>query len=289
LLSRAVCGSRAVWGIRGSACDYSGYNDWGRSFGDWVGMKLSRFADCIIVNSEAGRAEHVTDGYEGARMKVIRNGIDTRRFCPDRESGLRVRREWGLAPAVPLIGLVARLDPMKGHTVFLRAAALMARRRPEVRFVCVGDGPEPYKKRLQAEAAELGFEGRLAGRLEWQGARSDVEAVYNALTILTSSSLFGEGFSNVIGEAMACGTPVVATDVGDAAVIVNDPNRVVPPGCPEMLVTAWECLLDEDPVALARRAQQGRERIVADYGMTHLVSRTEAALTNLLETLPCRK
>jgi glycosyltransferase involved in cell wall biosynthesis len=282
LLARVVSGARAVWGIRGSACDYTGYNDWGRGFSDWVGMKLSRFADCIIVNSEAGRAEHVADGYEGRRMKVIHNGIDTMRFCPDPEAGSRVRREWGVPPAVPLIGIVARLDPMKGHSIFLRAAALMGRRRPEVRFVCVGDGPEPYKARLHAEAVEL----ELGSRLEWRGALNNVTAAYNALTILTSSSLFGEGFSNVIGEAMACGTPVVATDVGDAALIVNDPRRVVAPGCPEKLVEAWEEVLNEEPAALDRHAKQGRERIIGEYGMTQLVSRTEAAL---LETLPCRR
>ena len=217
---------------------------------------------------------------------MIRNGLDTVRFCPDREAGLQVRREWDVLPAVPLIGIVARLDPMKGHSVFLQAAALMARRRPEVRFVCVGDGPEPYKARLQAEAAGLGLESRL----EWRKARSDVEGVYNALTILTSSSLFGEGFSNAVSEAMACGTPVVATDVGDAAMIVNDPDRVVSPGCPEKLVVAWEGLLSEEPAALARLAKQGRERIVGEYSMKQLVSGTEAALTaltNPLETLPC--
>lgn len=282
LLARALCGSRAIWGIRGSACDYSCYNDWGRNISYWMERLLSRFADCIIVNSESGRKEHIAEGFEGARMKVIRNGIDADRFHPDRDAGKEVRREWGIAPEAPVIGIVARLDPMKDHPTFLHAAALLARHRPEVRFVCVGDGPLANLTRLQALTAELGLEGRL----QWHPARRNVTAVYNALTILTSSSLFGEGFSNAIGEAMACGIPVVATDVGDAAFIVNDCTRVVPPGCPERLVTAWKNLLDQDKAVLARRAAEARERIVSNFSMTQLACNTEAAL---LDTLKCQR
>ena len=277
LLARAVCGCRAVWGIRGSACDYRCY-DWGRSFSHWLGIKLSRFADGIIVNSESGRVEYIAGGYEGSRMKVIRNGIDSERFQPDRNAGRDLRREWGIAPDAPLIGVVARLDPMKDHPTFLQAAALLARRRPEVRFVCVGDGPSGYSMELRALAGELGLEAM--DRLQWHPARKDVAAVYNALTILTSSSRFGEGVSNVIGEAMACGTPVVATDVGDAAIILNDQAMTVPPGCPERLVAAWETLLDEEPGALERRSEMARERIVGEFSMARLISNTQAALLN---------
>lgn len=282
LLARWVCGCRAVWGIRGSGCDYTLYHDWGRNFGHWTEKKLSRFADCIIANSEAGRRDCIRDGYEGSRMKVICNGIDTARFEPNREAGLQVRREWGVPVGVPLIGIVARLDPMKDHAAFLSAAALLASRRPDVRFVCVGDGPHAYRARLFSLAEEL----QLQSRLEWHGARSDVAAVYNALTILTSSSAFGEGFSNVIGEAMACGTPVVATDVGDAAAIINDPAMIVPPGCPEKLVAAWESVLERPAALVASRAQDARDRIIREYGMARLASRTEETL---LETLHCRK
>ncbi len=282
LLAWMVCRARVVWGIRGSQCNHAAYNDWVRRFTHWSERKFSRFADCIIVNSEAGRTDYIRDGYDGSRMKVICNGIDTARFSPDPEAGLEVRREWGAPAGVPIIGLIARLDPMKGHSTFLRAAALLAARRPDVWFVCVGDGPQAYCKRLVSLGEELGLQSRLM----WHPARRDVGAVYNALTILTSSSTFGEGFSNVIGEAMACGTPVVATDVGDAALILDDPTVVVPPGCPEKLVEAWETILDQPPEALACRAREGRERVIREYSLSLLASRTEAAL---LETLQWQK
>ncbi|HWL51008.1 MAG TPA: glycosyltransferase [Chthoniobacteraceae bacterium] len=282
LLARWLIGARAVWGIRGSKANPDVYHDWVRHLSQWTERKLSRFADCIIVNSRAGRDDHLREGYEGSRMKVISNGIDTARFIPDPRAGLEIRREWEVPIGTPLIGLVARVDPMKGHTVFLKAAALMASRRPEVRFACIGDGAQSYRDRLMALSEELGLRDCLA----WHPARRDIEAVYNALTVVTSSSTFGEGFSNVVGEAMACGRPVAATDVGDAAMIGGGLAVIVPRGSPEKLAGAWEQLLDEPADVSLARTTMGRERISAEYGMARLAGRTEAAL---LEILPCQK
>jgi len=277
LVANGISRARIVWGLRGSGCDYSHYQDWARGFGHRMGAWLSRFADRIIVNSEAGRQEHIADGYCGDRMIVVHNGIDTARFRPDPEAGLRVRREWGIGPEEPLIGIVARLDPMKDHPLFLRAAAMLARRRPEARFVCVGNGPQRYREHLQALASGMGLNGRLI----WRPARNDVGAVYNALTLLTSSSAFGEGFSNVIGEAMACGKPAVVTEVGDSAVVVESRAWVVPPGEPEALVAAWEKILALSPEALAVCGRAARERVVREFSLERLVSNTERTLLEI--------
>jgi len=282
LLGRWLTGCRAIWGLRGSGCDYRAYDDWARGFGDRFAAWLSRFADRIVVNSECGRQDHLAEGYAGGRMVVIHNGIDTERFRPEPEEGHALRREWGLPLDAPVIGLVARLDPMKDHPLFLQAAAMLACRRADVRFVCVGDGNEAYRTRLWAMAAEF----RLEDRLQWWPARHDVGAVYNALTILTSCSRFGEGFSNAIAEAMACGTPVVATDVGDARKIVNDPAWIIPPGKPERLVETWETLLDLSGPEKERRALKGREWIVREFGTERLVDHTQKII---LESLSCRR
>ena len=85
-----------VWGVRASRMDFRHYDGVTR-VAFRVGARLPRLADVIIVNSEAGRAQHATDGYCGERMVVIPNGIDTERFRPDREAGLKVRAEWGVA------------------------------------------------------------------------------------------------------------------------------------------------------------------------------------------------
>jgi glycosyltransferase involved in cell wall biosynthesis len=274
LLLGKLLGRRVVWGLRASNMDFSRYDrmsSWVFKVGAW----LSRFPDLIIVNSEAGRAHHMTHGYCGAHMIVIPNGIDTKRYFPDPHAGRCVRAEWGVADDETLIGLVGRLDPMKDHPTFLRAAGLLVQERADVRFVCVGDGSGLYQGELLALSQSLG----LGRQLIWAGLRHDMPAVYNALDILTSSS-YGEGFSNVIGEAMACGVPCVVTDVGDSARIVGETGMVVPPGDPEALAVAWRGLLklpEDQRVMLTRAAC---ERIKRNFRVSYLINKTEATLTS---------
>src|SRR6266508_1506061 len=99
-------------------------------------------------------------------MVVIPNGIDTERFIPDGEARQRMRRQWEVAENQRLIGLVGRLDPMKDHPTFLRAAALLAQKRNDVRFVCVGSGAAAYTRALRALAEKL----NLGTCLIWAGA-----------------------------------------------------------------------------------------------------------------------
>lgn len=230
--------ARVVWGVRASNVDLNRY-DWLSGMSYRIERQLSRFADLIICNSRAGLEYASTHGYPRERMIVVPNGIDTERFKPDVATRDRIRAQWGVAENEILIGLVARLDPMKDHVTFFRAAAMLVRERPDVRFVCVGDGVGPYKNELYSLASELG----LSGRLIWAGARQDMPAVYTALDIATSSSSYGEGFSNAIAEAMACGVPCVVTDVGDSALIVGGSGSVVPPLMPDALCEGFRLTL----------------------------------------------
>jgi glycosyltransferase involved in cell wall biosynthesis len=144
---------------------------------------------------------------------------------------------------------------------------------PDVRFVCVGDGPEEYRQGLQAMVAELGLDGRL----QLLPGRPDMDAVYPAFTLLVLSSI-SEGTPNVIGEAMACGVPVVSTDVGDAALLVGDTGIMVPPARSDLLADACQTMLSEDGAALVRRSTAARQRIVEEYSIPKLVLKTEEAL-----------
>jgi glycosyltransferase involved in cell wall biosynthesis len=264
---------RMVWGVRASNVDLSRYDRLSR-----VVFRLecffSRFADLIIVNSHAGRDYHLKHGFPEGKMVVVHNGIDTERFIPSPEARSRVRKEWGIADNEKLIGIVARLDPMKDHPTFLKAASLLAKEQDNVRFVCVGDGPEPYKSELKRLSRELGLESKLI----WAGAHSDMPAVYNAMDVAASSS-FGEGFSNVIGEAMACGVPCVATDVGDSALIVGDAGAIAPPRNPEALARSLGQMLSIDKSAISSKT---RKRIKEKYDLIHLIDFTESVLSSSL-------
>ena len=118
----------------------------------------------ILVLCCAGRAS--SSGGWG----VNPNGIDTDRFTPDRNAGLRCRRSWGVPEDSLAIGLVGRLDRIKDHETFLRAAAILARSRSDVRFVCIGGGPDHYLRELRLLAGHLG----LTNRVVWLGSYKDM-------------------------------------------------------------------------------------------------------------------
>ncbi len=176
---------------------------------------------------------------------------------------------------MPVIGRVGRLDPMKDYDTFLAAAAHLGRERSDVRFVIVGDGPARYRHRLEQRAEELG----IAGRVQWCGAQQEMPAVFNAFHVATSSSsAFGEGFPNVLGEALACGVPCVTTDVGDSAAVLGGLGPVVPPGDPGRLASAWTESLSAARDTLGARL---RSRIEHEFSVATMVDRTERALAGV--------
>lgn len=264
---------RIVWGVRSSTRDFKQY-DWVSRLSIKLSCRLARFADAIIANSRAGCEYHVAMGYPAEKTVVIPNGIDTDRFRPDSVARIRIRSEWGVTEHEKLIGLVGRLDPVKDHTIFLEASALLMKKRKDTRFVCVGGGPDEYRMRLQTLAKSLGLEKCLL----WVGTREDMPYVYNALDITVSSSC-GEGLSNVICEAMACGVPCVVTNVGDSAWVVGDQGEVVPPKNPVAIMNAIERLLDHrvyDPAQI-------RQRVVDQLSVSSLVTDTEQLLSMCLQ------
>jgi glycosyltransferase involved in cell wall biosynthesis len=264
--------TRIIWGIRGSNTPSDRYG-WLGSILSQLERLLSSFTDLIVVNSHTGKADYVNQGFASDKMVVISNGIDTERFVPDSEAGAKVRSEWGISENTILIGLVGRLSPMKDHHTFLKAATLLSKVREDVRFVCVGVGEENYAKELYQLTDDLG----IAEKIIWAGGRSDMPAVFNALNIACSSSSDGEGFPNVVGEAMACGVPCVVTDVGDSAWIVGDKGVVVPPKNPEALKTAIKELIDKTNLDDYNR-QEIRQLIVEQFSVRQLVLKTKAAL-----------
>jgi glycosyltransferase involved in cell wall biosynthesis len=276
-LRPAFPGLKVVWGERGSARDMSHY-DWLSRFSGDLARALSRFPNLLIMNSRAGFEHAVQKGYPRHKMVVIPNGIDIARFVPDPAARDRLRREWNVTNSDRLIGLIGRLDPVKGHPTFLAAAALLAKERKDVRFVCVGDGNPDYADTMRERAHVLG----VAERVSWVGAHKNVTAVYNALDVVCSSS-DSEGFPNVIGEAMACGVPCVATDVGDSAWIVGDSRFIAPPADPaklcECVTTALATLAQDE--ANVRRAL--RDRIRSNFSVEHLTIATERALARLVQ------
>lgn len=260
---------RVVWGVRASNMDLDLY-DWLSRWSYWVECRLAHFADTIIANSQAGRNYAVAHGFPEKKITVIPNGIDTERFRPDRSAGERVRKEWGIAEDELLIGVVGRIDPMKGLPTFLEAAVLIKQQVPQARFVCVGKGEAVYKKNMCKLATELGLDDVLI----WAGRRTDMTAVYNAFDIASSSS-YGEGFPNVIGEAMACGVPCVVTAVGDSALIVGETGIVVKANDSHALAASLNEMLSLDDVEFKRLSNVARKRVIDGFSVNTLIDSTE--------------
>jgi len=244
---------------------------------------FSRIADLIIVNCQAGKDYYLQYGFPVNRTVVIPNGYDIERFKPDQESRKRVRAEWGIKDNEILIGMVGRIDPMKDHPNFLNAAVSVVKERDDVRFVCIGDGFEPYRSEIMDLSGRL----ELNGRIHWTGTYGDIKAAYNAMDIFTLSS-YAEGLPNVIGEAMACGVPCVVTDVGDSKWIVADTGIAVPPKDPEALANAWTAMIARMRINQQLYRENARKRIVEQFGTDVLVRRTEVTLTKLVGSVPDR-
>lgn len=223
--------------------------------------RLSGVPSVIASNSEAGLAWHRRLGYRARRTVVIPNGFETDRFRPDREARARLLALAGWREDAVVAGLVARVDPMKDHAGFLAA---LARTPPALHAVLVGRGTEG-----------LAIPPALAGRVVALGPREDVAALTAGFDIACLASRFGEGFPNVLGEAMACGVACVTTDVGDAAAIVDAAGVVVPPGDPAALADALTGLA-ADPERRRALGAAGRARVLAEYALPAIAARYAA-------------
>ena len=275
-LVKPLVRTKLVWGVRSSNLDPKDLGRAERLF-CWLGGALSRFSpDLIVSNSWAGLKHAQSDGFPAHRSMVIPNGFNTEHFRPDPEARRRVREELGVAESETLVGIVGRLHPMKDHATFLKAAGLLARTRPDLRFACIGPGCTTEANDLTAIANELG----LGGKIAWVGPRNDMACIYNALDLLVSSSAYGEGFPNVLGEAMACGTPCVATNVGDSALVLGDAGEVSPPDDPEALHAAAARMLNRIAAGEVT-PERVRSRIVDHFSLPRLLDMTEAALLQL--------
>jgi glycosyltransferase involved in cell wall biosynthesis len=277
LLGGKVAGSKVVWAIRGSDNRESGYYTWFDQANFHLARLLSRFADLVIFNSSAGKQYYLQEGYAPSRTIVIPNGIDTDYFVRRVGSALLLRRRWEVPARAPLIGLVARLDPVKDHLTFLRAASLLLQKRPEVYFACVGFGPTSYAHELNSLARDLGIQRRV----RWAGSVDDMPAVYSALDINTLCTPRGEGFPNTIAEAMSCGSPCVVTPAGDSACIVGDTGVVVRARCPEELAAAWDGILALTDENKARLRTEARNQILNNFPKELMIRRMEQALLSV--------
>ena len=255
-LSGRRSATRLYWGVRCSDMDQSHYSTaLRRTIAACV--RRAHRPDAVVANSFAGRVVHRKLGYAPKAFPVIPNGIDTSKFQPDREARLRMRAELGISGTQPLVIHAARVDPMKDHESLI----LLARKMPDVTFLAVGAGTQ-----LLAAPENL----------TTLGVRQDVAALYAAADVVLSTSVFGEGFSNVVAEAMACGIPAVATEVGDVRRIVGATGEIVAPRDVAAMAAAIGRLISLPDAQQAGRGLECRERIRQFFSLEYAVAAFDA-------------
>lgn len=192
----------------------------------------------ILSNSTVARHSHIEVGYKASKIHVIPNGFDLERFRPDKALRLAFRLRYSIDELTPLVGLVARFDPIKNHAGFFEAARTIHKTMPNVRFVLAGNDITADNQTLMAMIDKAG----LRQQTYLLGTQNDIASIMNGIDLLLSSA-HGEAFPNVLGEAMACGTPCVATDVGDCKTIIGDTGVVVGAGDMRKLATETIAIL----------------------------------------------
>jgi glycosyltransferase involved in cell wall biosynthesis len=268
---------KVIWGVRSSYIDLTKYY-WTDRLLSKILVWCSKIPDLIITNSYAGRKYFIKSGFSTENMVVINNGIDTRNFYPNRKVGERLRIQWGIKNEQKIIGLVGRLDPIKDHSTFIKASAIVAKQNPLARFVCIGSGSKTYKEELSKQIKDCG----LSKKFIWAGYIEKMTAAYNSLDVLCLSS-YGEGFPNAIGEAMACSIPVVTTNVGDAAEIIGDIGKVVAVGDYQHMAKELLHFMGMPKADLRNLGIRSRERIIQKYSLEFMVSNTEKTLSSLIK------
>jgi L-malate glycosyltransferase len=213
---------------------------------------LSGAGRVIAVSQAVAETLQQNGVIESSKITVVHNGIDTGRFD-------RSRAVASDGDARVLVGTVGHLAPIKGHDVFVRAAALIAARRPGAHFVVIGEDKSPemdHRRSLESLVAELGVHDAVS----ISGWRDDMPAALSSLTLFVSAAR-SEPFGLAIVEAMAAGLPIVATASEGAREIIEDrvTGRLVPLDDHAALAQAIEELLDDPP----ERARLGRNASLA--------------------------
>jgi glycosyltransferase involved in cell wall biosynthesis len=239
--------------------------------------------DVMVSNSVAGKNFNIrTLGLPASRIEVVHNGVDVKRFSPNRSAGLGFRERLGIAPGVPVIGMVGSYKRQKAQDCFIRMAAGVSREFPDAQFLLVG---EPLRddfedtSRFQTEVKQLAETLKLSDRCHFLGNQQDMNAVYNACD-LTALLSHREGTPNVVLEAMACGVPAIVTDIADNALIVQhgETGFVVPRDGHE-LAAAHATKLLRDSALRESMGAAARTRACEQFSLRVAASRLESIYT----------
>lgn len=263
LLAGVICrGAALLWNVRHSLHDIKNEKFILRHI-IRLNALFSNRPDLIIYNSKTSAKQHEKFGFNKSKTKIVPNGFDGRLFEPDATNRECIRKQFSIKDDECLLGLVARFHSMKGHAVFIEAMKNLVSQHSNIKAMLVGKNLDANNKQL----VELINKNKLSKHILLLGECDNVPALTSAFDIAVSASLWGEAFSNAIGEAMVAGVPCVVTDVGDSRWIVGEFGKVVKPGDVNVLAKACLELIEMDARERHMLGKQARTRIQNNFGI----------------------
>lgn len=251
----------------------------------WAYRLTQRCADVIVANSNTGAESNAKIlKRPSSDYRVVHNGVNTTRYRPT--NGKTTRLELGIPQQCPVIGAFANFKKQKNHAMLFRAFKLVLESLPEVRLLLIGERPVDSRGRLDTYKAQLDRlvdDLKIRHRCLFLGHRKDTEHLFPVCDITVLSS-FHEGTPNVLLESMACGIPVVATNVCDNEYIVKEgeTGHLVAVGEVAQMAQRMESLLGDD-ILRWEMGGNARKWVMGEFSTERLVSKMEALYEDLLD------
>jgi len=267
-----------VWNIRHSVHDLR-QEKWGTRNVIRLGARVSGTASRIIYNSATAAGQHERLGYRDQERIVLPNGFDVQRFKPSSSNRMRLRDSIGLRDNDVLLGVVGRSHPMKNHVGWVRAFDKLVGNNDSLHCLMMGAGLDKPGGPVAQAVREAG----LSHRFHFHPPTDSPEVIYPAMDLLVLPSSFGEGLSNVVGEAMACGVPAAVTDVGDSPVLVAETGFLIEGAHPEELASGVGSAIRLGQGRLAERGRHARKRVINHYSLEAIGKRYYSVLCEALD------
>jgi len=236
-----------------------------------LGARLSYIPDDIIYNARVSAQKHKELGYSNKQENIIPNGFNCEQFKPVNGAHFKLCHSLNIEEDAFLIGLIARYHEMKDHESFLYSVAELLKMYPKVHFVLAGRGIDEKNQKLVKQINDL----KINKNIHLLGEQRNVDKITAGLDIACSSSAWGEGFSNAIGEAMSCGVPCIVTDVGDSDWIVGETGLIVKPGDIKGFTKAMITFIKMSPEERQELGRLARQRIVEHFTLGMVVKQYE--------------
>ena len=256
---------RVYWGIRQTLYDIRNEKIFTQIIIS-LQAKLSFLADGIIYNSKKSQSQHESKGFSVNNSIYIPNGFDLSIWKPDAEKRKMLRSEFNIPDNSFVIGYIGRYHTMKNIELLFEVMVSALSENTNLTFLIVGKDTDRDNLKLRS------FYDRLpAEKVVSLGVRLDIPAVIQCIDLLCLTSAWGEGYPNVIGEAMATGIPCVATDIGDSALVIRKTGWVIPPNDADLLANSIKAALSESSSVYNSRSVASQKIIEEDYNITRVV------------------